>query len=570
MSDTDLCPICFQSFPIAELPEHAGSCRGGDPSQGHGGGGFKPEGGSCKGGCGFYGSDDFDGYCSACYKKKGGSPVGGGRGAGGGGSPPPAARGGGGGGGGGGAGFTGGVRPSYQPPPYKPGPLPSTIVSTKVNGLQIDVRKGDMIQERVDALVNAANKRLDHASGVAGAIRGFGGQVIQDLSDVYYHEHGELKEGDAIIAGEDVGKLNCKVLIHAVGPTWSEGRKDDVGLLSTAVMNALKVANDKGCATICIPAISSGIFGFPKGLCAKTLFAVAKQFSIENPEEARKLKTIRFTNIDEETVKHFVDAVPRNKLVASKKIQVGEVVSTISLINGDPHEETSSAYIDCANSRFDLISSFSDSQVALVQPKVRENAATLPETELQDPSKPGVFQPGTCVTISDTCGFRSVIIATCPIFDFTQPSVDALRLMMKKTLLYADARRHESIILPLLGTRGLAFPSGIAARVMVEEVHALMASGSAAHLRAVTLVEPTHVAFFREQVARISNDNGELAEAKPIELPSQLTETPPPPPNETPAQRRARERAAAEARLQAALGTEQKGLETTQASPGLS
>ena len=84
--------------------------------------------------------------------------------------------------------------------------------------------------------------------------------------------------------------MRCKYVIHAVGPIWShvskmfdnicfQGRQDDVGLLRSAVYSTLKLACDLKCESVSIPAISSGIFGFPKPLCAEVMFNTIEEFA---------------------------------------------------------------------------------------------------------------------------------------------------------------------------------------------------------------------------------------------------------------------------------------------------
>ena len=111
------------------------------------------------------------------------------------------------------------------------------------------------------------------------------------------------------------GNLNCRYVIHAVGPVWddSESSAYNVNLLATAIMNSLIKAEELGCKSISMPAISSGIFGFPKPLCAKVFYLVLKKFvqnalekEMENEEDPRlALETVRLCNFDDETCEVF-------------------------------------------------------------------------------------------------------------------------------------------------------------------------------------------------------------------------------------------------------------------------
>src|SRR5262249_19534207 len=116
---------------------------------------------------------------------------------------------------------------------------------------------GDLTEQRVDAIVNAANEALVAAAGVCGAIRRAGGVEIFD-------ECARLDgcaTGDAKATG--AGRLPARHVIHAVGPIWRGGDHGEAELLASAHRRALEVAEDLGCRTIAFPAISTGIYGYP-------------------------------------------------------------------------------------------------------------------------------------------------------------------------------------------------------------------------------------------------------------------------------------------------------------------
>ncbi len=166
------------------------------------------------------------------------------------------------------------------------------------SGQVIQVRQGDLTQEAVDAIVNAANSHLAHGGGVAGAIVRRGGGIIQEESDRWVHEHGSVPTGEVAVTGG--GHLPCRYVIHAVGPVWYGGSQNEEELLHLAVWNSLLKAHELGLTTIAVPAISSGIFGFPKERCAAILIAAALAFCEQYPDSS--LREIRFTNIDALTV----------------------------------------------------------------------------------------------------------------------------------------------------------------------------------------------------------------------------------------------------------------------------
>ncbi len=168
-------------------------------------------------------------------------------------------------------------------------------------GQALEIRQGDLTQEEVDAIVNAANSHLAHGGGVAGAIVRRGGYVIQEESDRWVAGHGPVPTGQVAVTG--AGRLPCKWVIHAVGPVWQGGGAHEEELLAAAVSNALLKAEEMKLQSIALPAISSGIFGFPKPRCAEIMIATAKEFYQEHTQST--LRRICFTNIDEQTVSLF-------------------------------------------------------------------------------------------------------------------------------------------------------------------------------------------------------------------------------------------------------------------------
>lgn len=139
-----------------------------------------------------------------------------------------------------------------------------------VNGKKITLLRGDLTDLAVDAVVNAANTRLQLGGGIAGAIRMKGGPSIQEECD----KIGPIKVGEAAITTG--GNLKASHVIHAVGPVYGEGNDDEK--LRNATLNSLKTATVNGLATIAFPAISTGIFGFPKDRCARIMLTAVNEY----------------------------------------------------------------------------------------------------------------------------------------------------------------------------------------------------------------------------------------------------------------------------------------------------
>lgn len=174
------------------------------------------------------------------------------------------------------------------------------ILETTLNeGRGLEIAQGDLTEEPLDAIVNAANPHLRHGGGVAGAIVRKGGYVIQEESNTWVRKYGPVSHAQP--AYTSAGKLPCRYVIHAVGPVWGEGDED--AKLAAAVSGSLAVASRLGLNSIALPAISTGIFGFPKDRAARIILATILETLRNNPESS--LNQVRLTLFDQETLEAF-------------------------------------------------------------------------------------------------------------------------------------------------------------------------------------------------------------------------------------------------------------------------
>lgn len=168
---------------------------------------------------------------------------------------------------------------------------------------------GDLVAETTEAIVNAANAHLQHGSGVAGAILRRGGLVIQQESDAWVREHGPVAH--ARPAWTTGGQLPVKYIIHAVGPVWGKAelrtdtRRAEDEQLAAAVQGSLRVADELGLQSLALPAISTGIFGFPVKRAAQIMLHSIRDYFTQN---ASGLRLVRLVLFDDATVKVFMAA----------------------------------------------------------------------------------------------------------------------------------------------------------------------------------------------------------------------------------------------------------------------
>lgn len=134
----------------------------------------------------------------------------------------------------------------------------------------IEVVQGDIIEMTVDVVVNAANSSLLGGGGVDGAIhRAAGPGLLEECRLLGGCEAGEVK-----ITG--AGRLRARYVVHAVGPVWRGGKHGEADLLASCYRRSLEEAANVGATSVAFPAISTGIYGFPKDRAAQTAFAVVR------------------------------------------------------------------------------------------------------------------------------------------------------------------------------------------------------------------------------------------------------------------------------------------------------
>jgi len=162
-----------------------------------------------------------------------------------------------------------------------------------------EIIQGDITRLQVDAIVNAANKSLLGGGGVDGAIhKAAGPGLIEECRKLNGCDTGNAK----ITGGHN---LHASFVIHAVGPVWQGGKKDEENLLSSCYKRSLEIAVENHLKSIAFPNISTGIYGFPKEKAAGIAISTITSFLNQHPE----IEKVIFAVFDEENYEIYQNLV---------------------------------------------------------------------------------------------------------------------------------------------------------------------------------------------------------------------------------------------------------------------
>jgi O-acetyl-ADP-ribose deacetylase (regulator of RNase III) len=152
--------------------------------------------------------------------------------------------------------------------------------------VRIVLKRGDITEESVGAIVNAANAALLGGGGVDGAIHRAGGPaILEACRRVPEGPGGRCPPGGAVVT--TAGRLDAEVVIHTVGPIWQGGDRDEAAVLSTCYERCLAAADERGLRSVAFPAISTGAYGFPIDRAANVALRAVRDAAPAGVEEVR-------------------------------------------------------------------------------------------------------------------------------------------------------------------------------------------------------------------------------------------------------------------------------------------
>ncbi|KAL8183202.1 UNVERIFIED_CONTAM: hypothetical protein K2H54_023067 [Gekko kuhli] len=362
--------------------------------------------------------------------------------------------------------------------------LPHSEIKLK-DGVVITVRKGDLTHYPVDVVVNASNEELKHIGGLAEALLKAAGHELQRECDEHVRKFGCLKPGYAVITG--AGTLPCKQVIHAVGPRWkNEERAKCTVQLKKAVKETLRLAETYNHRSIAIPAISSGIFGFPLKECAHSIVTAIKE-SLEESSESGCVKKICLVDMSDKTVLAFTDAL--NEVFRERSPQPKSPTPPHKDKQPRTTREDLPVVFSAEGLKLVLVEkgiedAMTDVVVGTVGKDLKLGVGPLSKAllrkagrQLQDEFDQVVQQgqQAQAGCVIPTSGYnlpcKLVLHAVVPSWNAGKGNgIQVLRDIVKECLEKTEALSLSSVSFPALGTGGFGFPKSEVAKLMFEEV----------------------------------------------------------------------------------------------------
>ena len=169
-------------------------------------------------------------------------------------------------------------------------------LEAEIRGTRLVLVQGDITQQEVEAIVNAANPQLTPGGGVSGAIHRAGGPEVTQAAAEIRRRRGRLPTGEAVITPG--GKLPARWVIHTVGPVWHGGKRREPELLAKAYRSCLELARERGIKSIAFPSISTGVYGYPVEEAAPIALSIIREFLKGDPGPVEEVRLVLFSSAD--------------------------------------------------------------------------------------------------------------------------------------------------------------------------------------------------------------------------------------------------------------------------------
>uniref|UniRef100_A0A8C5Q2L0 Poly [ADP-ribose] polymerase n=1 Tax=Leptobrachium leishanense TaxID=445787 RepID=A0A8C5Q2L0_9ANUR len=397
-------------------------------------------------------------------------------------------------------------------------------------GVTIAVYKGDLSRHRVDVAVNAANEDLKHVGGLALDLSNAAGPKLQADCDQIIRNIGKLLPGDSVVT--DPGNLPYKQVIHAVGPRWdSSSQPKCERLLRKVITRSLELAAQNGHSSIAIPAVSSGIFGFPVKRSVENIIESIKEYAEDNGGKS-SLKRIHLVDNSDEIIKSFVtvlrdggsdqkaeadpessvewEEAKRSPRKAEQSSKPSSLITreglTIRISHGNIQDSTTDVIVNSVGKDLDLTSGAASR--ALFNKAGKDLQDNLNKVSGGSQATDGSL----FVTAGGGLSCSLVIHTVVPEWDAASNSSEkVLRRIVSACLNTADSNNKQSISFPAIGTGNLKFPKDKTASLMFEEFLSFSSKGGVQHLQEICVVlHPSDngcIMAFSQELARRTKSN---------------------------------------------------------------
>ncbi|XP_037859335.2 protein mono-ADP-ribosyltransferase PARP14 isoform X1 [Chlorocebus sabaeus] len=392
-------------------------------------------------------------------------------------------------------------------------------------GIVLIVQQGDLAQLPVDVVVNASNEDLKHYGGLAAALSKAAGPELQADCDQIVKREGRLLPGNAIIS--KAGKLPYHHVIHAVGPRWNGCEAPRcVYLLRRAVQLSLRLAEKYKYRSIAIPAISSGVFGFPLGRCVETIVSAIKE-NFQRKKDGHYLKEIYLVDVSEKTVEAFAEAV---KTVFKATLPDTAAPPSLPAAAGPGKTSWKQGSLvspgglqmllvkeGVQNAKTDVVVNSVPSDLELsrgpLSKALLEKAGPALQEELDTVGQGMAVSVGTVLkTNSWNLDCRYVLHVVAP--EWRNGSTSSFKIMediIRECMEITDSLSLKSIAFPAIGTGNLGFPKTIFAELIISEVFKFSSKNQLKTLQEVHfLLHPSdheNIKAFSDEFARRANGN---------------------------------------------------------------
>ncbi|XP_071948866.1 protein mono-ADP-ribosyltransferase PARP14-like [Antedon mediterranea] len=379
-------------------------------------------------------------------------------------------------------------------------------------GVELTICKSDMTEMNVDVIVNAANDRLQHIGGLAKAIVDAGGKEIQIESDkIMTSRGGVLLSGEVVLT--DAGKLPCKKVIHTVGPRYKSNQQLKMKMfLMKSVTGAYEEAEKYRFTSIAMPAISSGVYGYPLAPCTQAILEATKEYFDDNPGST--LQQVYFLSNDSNVCKAFESAMkvvfqveqedddddgfimlhdnedlagaamamparPSSGLKISGDVVTTKEGITIRLVKGKIEDSKVDVIVNTTSGNFNL--NCGNVSKALLK---AAGAQLQQECSTARAAKQNMLTKEFIETGPASLKCKKVFHTSSQAYN-GQNSIQDMRELLKNLLLSASTMQMQSIAIPALGTGNLGYPADTVAKIMYEEAIGFSANHPQSNLKKI-------------------------------------------------------------------------------------